>query len=177
MRSRVRETASRFGETRVEKREREKLELKVEKSKRDKIERSSRITEKRNIFEKLIETGKETTSNCSRENNLKEMVDKVTREKHIVEKEKKEVVNGVTNKTVTNSENNKIKNNKIIRGNNFKFTNMFTSKDVTSANTCGIFSKFVKTGDNDKTDEILTPMPSSGRSSHGTGTGEESGTS
>ena len=83
------------------------------------------------------------------------MVDKVTREKHVVEKEKKEVVNGVTNTTVTNSENNKIKNNKIIRGNNFKFTNMFTSKDVTSANTCGIFSRFGKTGDKDKTDTNL----------------------
>ena len=51
-------------------------------------------------MERLIETEKEMTSNHNRENNLKEKVDKVTREKHVVEKEKIAVVNEVTNNTV-----------------------------------------------------------------------------
>ena len=79
---------------------------------------------------------------------------------------------------MTKSENNKVKNNNIIRGNNYNLTNKFTSKDVTSAYTCGIFNNiFGRTGDKDKTDRNLILMPSSGRSSPGTSAGEESGTS
>ena len=59
-----------FGETRMEKVEREREKIKVEKRERDKVERGKKVTEKRKIYERDSEVEKTDTDGGRGRQNL-----------------------------------------------------------------------------------------------------------